>query len=151
MTMQGLHSVVAVCETIMQHLHSVVAVYETIMQGLHTLFIVYETTMQGLHGLFIVYEMIMQGLHSLFIVYEMIMQDLHSLFIVYEMIMWPPQKRRELPQLHHGDLRHASFGAGQPCACRGTSPPSRPTSRQPSSARVMWPMMWTPFSVSARS
>ena len=137
MTMQGLHGLFTVCEMTMQHLHSVVAVCETIMQHLHSLVAVCET--------------IMQHLQSLFTVYEMTMQGLHSLFIVYEMIMWGPQKRRELPQLHHGDLRHTPFGAGQPCACRGTSPPSRPTSRQPSSARVMWPMMWTPFSISARS
>ena len=86
MTMQHLHSLVAVCEMTMQHLHSVVAVCGVISQHLHSVVVVCETTMQHLRSVAAVCEMTMQHLRSLVAVCGAITQHLHSLFIVYEMI-----------------------------------------------------------------
>ena len=80
MSVQHLHSVVAVCEMTMQRLRSPFTVCGGTMQHLRGPFTVCETTMQGLRGLFTVCGGTMQHLHSPFTVSEMTMQALHSLF-----------------------------------------------------------------------
>ena len=65
--MQHLHSVAAVCETIMQHLRSVVAVCETTTQHLHSVVAVCETATHHLRSVVAVCETTMHHLHSLFV------------------------------------------------------------------------------------